>query len=312
MMTDHNSHDASDEEEFGVYRILPRRDGSGTLWELGRGAMGITYKAVDTLLEYPVVLKVIQKHILLIPDALHLFQREARAAARLRHPNIASVFQLGQSNRGAHFFAMEYCDGPTLHERVALAGLIPPAHSLEVALQISKALMAGEAAGVVHRDIKPSNIILTERPGEGMVVKVIDYGVARQLAIEGQTQHTVGSGEFKGTFAYASPEQIQEKNVDIRSDIYSLGVCLWFMLTGRPVFEGTMGRMVLHDPPHHATLGNSGNRAPGAPRPVEADAGQRPRSASPRRRSLAQGDRSLRQGKCRRQGISFCPSPRRP
>ncbi len=243
---------------FHHYEILSRPD--GTRWELGRGAMGVTYKARDVNLGTPVALKVINARFSARPDARRRFLREARAAAQLRHPNVASVFHFGTISSlpsterrasaaenvsdGDCFYAMELVEGESLEARLHRSGPLPAVVALELALQVTRALAAAEKRGLVHRDLKPSNIMLAadEEIGSGLDpaiprtwVKVIDFGLAQVAAQEGEP------GRFRGTLAFASPEQIELGELDGRSDIYSLGVTLWFALTGKLPF----GRLVL-------------------------------------------------------------------
>lgn len=209
--------------------------------ELGAGAMAVTYRARDTVLQCTVALKVIDPQIAKNASARSRFLREARAAARLHHPNIARVTYYGEQD-GDCFYVMEFVDGETLEERVRRDGPMPLTLALEVILQVSRALAAAESCGVVHRDLKPSNLMLASRQGEGqtndsLLVKVIDFGVAKLLGSGvDQTQ-----ADFIGTPAYASPEQFAgagSASIDTRSDVYSLGVTLWYLLTGRTPFVG--------------------------------------------------------------------------
>ena len=209
--------------------------------ELGAGAMAVTYRARDTILHCTVALKVIDRQMAKNPAARARFLREARAAARLHHPNVARVTHYGEQD-GECFYVMEFIEGETLAERVRREGPMPPALAIEVTLQAARALAAAEACGVVHRDIKPSNLMLASRQGESgasdsLVVKVIDFGVAK-LTEAGLDQTQAG---FIGTPAYASPEQFADAGqtrVDTRSDIYSLGITLWYVLAGRMPFVG--------------------------------------------------------------------------
>ncbi|HET6409509.1 MAG TPA: serine/threonine-protein kinase, partial [Chthoniobacteraceae bacterium] len=229
---------------FEHYEILRKEDGSP--WELGRGAMGITYKAQDTDLHIPVALKVINPSTLESGDALDRFMREARAAAKLRHANIASVFRLGKTG-DTHFYAMEFCEGQTVHQLVERRGPLELRLALEITRQVTEALVVAQDHGVVHRDIKPSNLMITGRVPDEFTVKVIDFGLAKHTSADAAPADiTISSHRrgFVGTAHFASPEQLEDRSVDFRADIYSLGVTLWFMLTGRPLFEGSLTRVV--------------------------------------------------------------------
>ena len=239
------------------YEILTRPDGSR--WELGHGAMGVTYKARDVNLDTLVALKIINARFSARPDARRRFLHEAQAAARLRHPNVASVFHFGTINTlpalegavttaeenadaGDCFYAMEFVEGETLEARLRRRGPLTQVLALEIGLQVARALAAAERRGLVHRDLKPSNIMLvaegdkTDAKGAlGNVdeawVKVIDFGLAKL----GDKAEQPDAGFF-GTAAFASPEQIQVREVDARSDVYSLGATLWYSLTGKVPF----------------------------------------------------------------------------
>jgi len=222
-------------ERFGHYQIATHAD--GTPVELGRGAMGITFKAFDTVLENEVALKVIDARIAAHPEAHGRFLREARAAAGLRHPNVASVFYYGtRKSDGQCFYAMELVKGETLEERLRYSGRLPPALALEVITQVARALVAVEVHGIVHRDLKPANLMLVEGPE--LTVKVIDFGLAKAAATAG-SESDITHGGFVGTPCFASPEQFTGTSVDIRSDLYSLGIILWQMLTGQAPFRDT-------------------------------------------------------------------------
>jgi len=209
--------------------------------ELGAGAMAVTYRARDTILRSVVALKVIDRQLAENPAARARFLREARAAAQLHHPNVARVTYYGEQE-GECFYVMEFVEGETLEERVRREGPMPLALALEVILQAARALAAAEACGVVHRDIKPSNLMIASRQGEAgasdsLLVKMIDFGVAK-VANAGVDQTQVG---FIGTPAFASPEQFAgpgQTPVDTRSDIYSLGITFWYLLSGRTPFTG--------------------------------------------------------------------------
>src|SRR5262245_61536688 len=204
--------------------------------ELGAGAMAITYRARDTVLNSIVALKVIDRKVAQNPGARSRFLREARAAAQIRHPNVARVSHYGEQD-GECFYVMELVEGETLEAKVRREGPMPLPLALEVIEQATRAIAAAEACGVVHRDIKPSNIMLASDPSGTPVVKVIDYGIAKILApdaVPGGEQTQTG---FIGTPAFASPEQFGNSHkIDTRSDIYSLGATFWYLLTGRVPF----------------------------------------------------------------------------
>lgn len=228
------------------YEVLMREDGS--LHELGRGSMGVTYKAMDINLRMPVALKVIGPRMSADAEAPARFLREARAAAHLRHPNVASVFHCGVTDppdatgageEGACFYTMEFVDGETLDERLRRTGPLPPGTALEIASQVTRALVAAERQGLVHRDLKPTNIMLTADSsvaghGGEVWVKVIDFGLAE--AVVGVDLPARGGDRFSGTPGFASPEQIGGGKLDSRSDIYSLGATLWYLLCGNSPF----------------------------------------------------------------------------
>jgi serine/threonine-protein kinase len=225
---------------FGDFEILRREDGS--LNELGRGGMGVTYLAVDKVLRRKVALKVID-----VPEAARgsqtvreRFLREARAAASLRHPNVAAVYQCGGSPDGSHrYYAMELVEGETLEARVRKDGPLNAKLVLGIAIQVTRALMAAAAHGLIHRDLKPGNIMLTggDANAAELEVKVIDFGLAKAIA-DTESDMDLTHGQFVGTPNFASPEQFETGPVDVRSDIYSLGATLWFALTGKAPFAG--------------------------------------------------------------------------
>src|SRR5213592_2891688 len=244
---------------FGVYEIDCHADGS--LCELGRGAMGVTYRATDTSLQRKVALKIIKTDIAeRNADARERFLREARAAAALRHEHIATVNQFGMRlETGQYFYAMELIEGETLDDRVRRAGPLDSRTTIGIAQQVTSALADAEKHGLVHRDLKPANLMLVnaddpEAMGSDQarskrseirasrksgipVVKIIDFGLAK--AFHSVTDpKSLTHDKFVGTPAFASPEQFEHSALDVRSDIYSLGETLWFALTGKTPFAG--------------------------------------------------------------------------
>lgn len=217
---------------FDPYEILAHPDGSFV--ELGRGSMGITYQALDTTLQFLVALKVIDLNAAGLESNRERFLHEARAAARLRHPHVASVLYYGVRKDGQCFYAMELVEGETLAERVQRQGPLPVKDALEVAAQVAGALQAAEKFSLVHRDLKPANIMLAKGPG--INVKVIDFGLAKILGDQEPAYQITYNG-FIGTPAFASPEQFSGEQVDQRSDYFSLGSTLYYLLTGIPPFK---------------------------------------------------------------------------
>jgi serine/threonine protein kinase/Tfp pilus assembly protein PilF len=214
--------------------------------ELGSGAIATTYRARDTVLNSMVALKVIDREVAKMPGARSRFLREARAAAQIHHPNVARVSHYGEQD-GECFYVMELVEGETLEARVRRDGPMPLALALEIIEQTARALAAAEKCGVVHRDIKPSNIMLEADPSGSMIVKVIDYGIAKILDPEVERGAEQTQTGFVGTPAFASPEQFapsEERKIDTRSDIYSLGATFWYLLSGRVPFVGRTLREV--------------------------------------------------------------------
>jgi serine/threonine protein kinase/Tfp pilus assembly protein PilF len=244
---------------FGVYEIDCHADGS--LCELGRGAMGVTYRATDTSLQRKVALKVIKTDIAeRSADARERFVREARAAAAFRHEHIATVYQFGMRlETGQYFYAMELIEGETLEDRVRRSGPLDARSTVGIAEQVTSALTAAEKHGLVHRDLKPANLMLvnaddaeaigSDQSGSKRsriralrkrgipVVKIIDFGLAKAFHTATDPK-SLTHDRFVGTPAFASPEQFEHTALDVRSDIYSLGETLWFALTGKTPFAG--------------------------------------------------------------------------
>ncbi len=227
---------------------------------LRAGGMGEVYKARDTRLDRPVAIKFLPQAFAEDRGALDRFQREARAASALNHPRICTVHDLGEHQRRP-YFVMEFLEGQSLRDRIA-GQPVPIAELLDLAVQIADALQAAHAKAIVHRDIKPANIFITAN-GQ---VKILDFGLAKlgtephRAAIEvSQSDDTVTGitltrpGSVMGTLAYLSPEQARGEEVNALTDIFSFGVVLYQMATGRPAFRGeTSGELIgaiLHQTP---------------------------------------------------------------
>jgi serine/threonine protein kinase len=213
--------------------------------------MGVTYKAFDVDLRYPVTLKVISERYLGDESAQLRFLREARAAASVRHQNVASVFHLGRTG-SSYFYAMEFVEGETLEHLIRRSGRIEVKLALEITTQVAAGLAAVHKQNLVHRDIKPSNLMVRLKDDGSITAKIIDLGLAKSLDDQGAQSAISTPGAFAGTPEFASPEQFAGISVDIRSDLYSLGVTLWEMLTGKTPFRGTPGEVMYQH--HHSPL----------------------------------------------------------
>src|SRR5690606_21430365 len=210
------------------------------LSELGRGGMGIVYKAKDTVLDRVVAFKVLPDALKENPQALKNFLREAQSAAQLNHPNIVTVYDAGEQD-GRYYIAMEYVDGNTLKEIVRRRGAIAPGGVLHVLVQMCEALAYAHDKKIVHRDIKTANTMWTR----DRKAKIMDFGLAK--IVEEVRNHTT---LVSGTPYYMSPEQTLGRNVDHRTDIYSLGVMVFELATGRlPFTEGNIPYHHVHTPP---------------------------------------------------------------
>ena len=190
---------------FQHYELLIGEDGRPV--ELGRGAMGVTYKAFDVDLRCAVTLKVISEKYLGDESARLRFLREARAAASVRHPNVASVFHLGKSAEG-YFYAMEFVEGETLQNLIKRSGRLEVKLALEIATQVAAGLAAVHKKELVHRDIKPSNIMVSFEEEGAVTAKIIDLGLAKAVDEAGAQTTISASGAFAGTPEFASPEQL--------------------------------------------------------------------------------------------------------
>ena len=206
--------------------------------KLGEGGMGVVYKAEDTKLDRPVALKFLAPHLLRDDEARKRFEREAKAAARLDHPNICTVYEIDEAE-GRTFIVMAFLEGRPLSVRIKEGPLKLP-EALSVAMQMAEGLEAAHEKGITHRDIKPDNLMLMA--GSRGLVKVMDFGLA-QLA--GGSKFT-REGTTLGTMTYMSPEQAAGAETDSRTDIWSLGVVLYEMVAGQPPFRGDYDQVIVY------------------------------------------------------------------
>jgi serine/threonine protein kinase len=197
--------------------------------ELGKGGMGKVYKAHDTKIKEKIAIKLIKPEIAKDKKTIERFSNELRFARKIRHKNICQMFDLGE-DKGTHFITMEFVPGQDLKGLIRQTGQLAVGTTINIAKQICDGLVEAHKLGVVHRDLKPSNIMI-DREGN---VRIMDFGIARSLESKGIT----GAGMVIGTPEYMSPEQVEGRDVDQRSDVYSLGIILYEMVTGRAPFEG--------------------------------------------------------------------------
>jgi serine/threonine-protein kinase len=237
--------------------------------QIGEGGMGVVWKAVDTTLDREVAIKILPDSFVEDPERVARFAREAKLLASLNHPNVASIFGIHEAPQATHFLAMELIEGEDLQQRTT-RGALPIEEALRIALEIAQGFEAAHARGIIHRDLKPANVKLTQDGG----VKVLDFGLAKALTQDASTPDGTPSmsptltstgtvaGTILGTASYMSPEQAKGKPVDRRADIWSFGVVLFELVSGRRLFEGesiseTLAAVLMKDPDWSALPSNT-------------------------------------------------------
>jgi serine/threonine protein kinase len=238
-----------DARKFGQYTLVEK---------LGEGGMGVVYRATHAMLRRPTAVKLLPgQHF--DDQELARFEREVQLTSVLTHPNTVRIFDYGRTSDGVFYYAMELLEGANLAEVMAIGGVMPPARVIHVLEQLSGALAEAHGIGLIHRDIKPSNIILTEQGGVPDVVKVVDFGLVKEMsqATSGQeptARAITEANSIAGTPLYMAPEAITEPSkIDGRTDLYALGAVGYFLLTGQDVFTGANSLVILghhlHTPP---------------------------------------------------------------
>ncbi len=243
----------------GRYHVLGR---------VGRGGMGVVYRAEDERLERVVALKVLRADLAHDPTARSRFVREAKSAARLTHPGIVAVLDQGVDHEGGTetaYLVMELIDGRTLRDVVLDKGALTPGEALSVTADVLDALAEAHRKGVLHRDVKTANVLVAD---DGRV-KVADFGLARAASAGGGQSTTVGMGDLMGTAEYLAPEQLETGETDARSDVYGVGVMLYEMLTGAPPFTGDSPFTIAYKHVHE-TVPPPSVKAPGLPKALDA------------------------------------------
>ena len=230
-------------EERGHPPLRPIRPGSTRIGDryridrhLGRGGTGSVFAGRHLELDRPVAIKLLPPELVPDPAAAERFRREARAAARISHPNVGGIYDYGVLPDGEAYIVMELIEGETLSELLDASGPLPVPAAAEIGRQVAQGIAAAHRAGVIHRDLKPSNILLTREIGGRCMARIVNFSIARPEEQDGRAAPTLSRVSL-GTPRYMSPEHCEGRPLDARCDVYSLGVILYEMLAGRPPFD---------------------------------------------------------------------------
>jgi serine/threonine-protein kinase len=238
--------EAFEAKQLGQYRLVSL---------IGSGGMGDVYLAEHQLMKRPVAIKLIRPGKAADKQALARFEREVRATAKLSHWNTIEIFDYGRTEDGTFYYVMEYLPGMSLADLVERHGPLPPARAIHLLMQTCDALSEAHGRGLIHRDLKPGNIYAAQRGGYYDVAKLLDFGLAKPIATETEPVHLTQEGSITGSPLYMAPEQaLGDSEPDERSDIYSLGAVAYFMLAGRPPFEGERAIKIILSHAHDAVV----------------------------------------------------------
>ncbi|HEY9788193.1 MAG TPA: serine/threonine-protein kinase [Candidatus Obscuribacterales bacterium] len=227
-----------------AYRLLGKTVGGKYVINsiLGEGGMAVVYQAFDCLIERDVVIKVMKAWLASDEKANERFKRECKLTAQINHPNVIRVYDGGLLDEWGPYLVMEYVKGETLRSIIEKMGALPLDIACKIIIQILRGLAEAHSAGIVHRDLKPDNIIITRAGGSSVSVKILDFGIAYLVA---GAQKLTQTGRLVGTPAYIAPEQLKDKQIDERTDLYAVGVIFFEMLTGHPPFAGETAESIL-------------------------------------------------------------------
>lgn len=238
--------EAFEAKQLGQYRLVSL---------IGSGGMGDVYLAEHQLMKRPVAIKLIRPGKAADKQALARFEREVRATAKLSHWNTIEIFDYGRTEDGTFYYVMEYLPGMSLADLVEKHGPLPPSRAIHLLMQTCDALSEAHGRGLIHRDLKPGNIYAAQRGGYYDVAKLLDFGLAKPISTDAQPVHLTQEGSITGSPLYMAPEQaLGDSEPDERSDIYSLGAVAYFMLTGRPPFEGDRAIKIILSHAHDAVV----------------------------------------------------------